>query len=397
VSLQANSMRIVHFIDRLDPSDGGPPAAVARLAAAQARAGHSVQICANEPRDDRLRFEEAYAAIDGFSAVIQRFFPHRTLCERVLALDARRTLPGMLADADIAHVHGVWRPLLLQAARASSGQRLAYCVTPHGMLSSWGMAQKSVKKRLALALAWRSVLARAAFLHYVSDGELAASAPLGLDTQSLVLPNGIDVAELDRAASAVHADRAAPLPERFILFVGRLHYSKGLDLLCDAFAAVAARLPEVSLVVVGPDFGYGEEFARRTRARSLAGRVHVLGPVYGAAKLALMRGALCLCLPSRQEGFSVTILESLACGRPAVISEACNFAEVEAAGAGFVTGLSSAQIADRLVRLCGDEQLRSRQGRAARELVQQRYGWDMLAARLVERYAVAANAGRVDA
>jgi len=391
---QAPAMRIVHFIDRLDPSDGGPPAAVARLAAAQARAGHSVQICANEPRDDRLRFEEAYAAIDGFPAVTQRFFPHRTLRERALALDARRTLPGMLADADIAHVHGVWRPLLLQAARTSSTQRLAYCVTPHGMLSSWGMAQKTVKKRVALMLAWRSALAKAAFLHFVSEGELAASAPLGLGTQPLVLPNGIDVAELEGVASPVHADRVAPLPERFILFVGRLHYSKGLDLLCDAFAAVAAHHPEVTLVVVGPDFGYGEEFARRIRARGLAGRVHVLGPVYGAAKLALMRAALCLCLPSRQEGFSVTILEALACGRPAVISEACNFAEVETAGAGFVTGLSSAQIADRLLRLCGDEALCGRQGRAARALVQQRYGWDMLASRLVERYASAVDAGR---
>ena len=390
-------MRIVHFIDRLDPSDGGPPAAVARLAAAQARAGHSVQICANEPRDDRLRFEEAYAAIDGFSAVTQRFFPHRTLCERTLALDVRRRLIRMLADADIAHVHGVGRPLLLQAARASGARRRAYCVTPHGMLSSWGMAQKSLKKRLALAVAWRSALAGAAFLHYVSEGERQASAPLGLDTHTLVLPNGIDVAELDRAATPENADHVATRPERFILFVGRLHFSKGLDLLCDAFTAVAARHPDVSLVVVGPDFGYGEELARRIQARPLAGRVHVLGPVYGAAKLALMRDALCLCLPSRQEGFSVTILEALACGRPAVISEACNFAEVETAGAGFVTGLSSALFADRLLRLCGDEQLRNRQGRAARALVQQRYGWDMLASRLVERYVTAVDAGQVHA
>jgi glycosyltransferase involved in cell wall biosynthesis len=388
-------MRIVHFIDRLDPSDGGPPAAVARLAAAQVRAGHSVQICANEPCDDRSRFDEAYSAIDGFSAVTRHFFPHRTLCERMLAPDARRTLPTLLADVDIAHVHGIWRPLLLQAARASGAQQRAYCVTPHGMLSSWGMAQKSLKKHAALMLAWRPVLARAAFLHYVSEGERAASAPLRLGTQPLVLPNGIDVAELDRVAAPVDGGRAEPLPERFILFVGRLHYSKGLDLLCDAFAAVAARLPGVSLVVVGPDFGYGEQFARRVRAHGLAGRVHVLGPVYGGAKLALMRLALCLCLPSRQEGFSVTVLESLACGRPAVISEACNFAEVEAAGAGFVTGLEAGQIADRLLRVCGDRELRRGQGMAARALVQQRYGWDVLAARLVEQYALAVRGGGV--
>jgi glycosyltransferase involved in cell wall biosynthesis len=171
------------------------------------------------------------------------------------------------------------------------------------------------------------------------------------------------------------------------LFVGRLHLSKGLDLLCDAFAQVADKHPEVHLAVVGPDFGYRGAFEQRVRQHDLGARVHVLGPVYGQEKISLLTRCEALCLPSRQEGFSVTVLEALACGAPVLISDACNFDEVERAGAGFVTRLDADHVAVALDRLCSDRERRKSMGETARRLVQERYTWTRLASQLVDEYS----------
>ena len=132
----------------------------------------------------------------------------------------------------------------------------------------------------------------------------------------------------------------------FVLFVGRLHEQKGVDLLLAAFEIVARRHPTVRLVIAGPDYG--------VTLPPLHPRVVRVGPVYGRDKPAALADATVFCLPSRHEGFSLAVLEALACGLPVVISTECHFPEVAAAGAGVVTPLDPASIADGLLRVLGD-------------------------------------------
>jgi glycosyltransferase involved in cell wall biosynthesis len=173
-------MRIAHVLSRLDPSDGGPPAVVSRLAAAQIRAGHDVTISAAEPHDEPGAFERAYSRIEGYSDIRLDFWPASSVADRVLGAEAHRRLSTTLADADIVHVHGMWLPPLLHAASIARERRVPYCVTPHGMLSRWTMRQKSFKKRLALALGWRGALNHASFVQYLNPGEREQVRDLGL-------------------------------------------------------------------------------------------------------------------------------------------------------------------------------------------------------------------------
>jgi len=387
-------MRIAHIVNRMDPSDGGPPAVVARLAAAQARAGHRVSVCANRPRDTAEQFRRAYGAIRGFESVPLTFFGSGRVGERLLGRAIRHELASLLAEHDFVHVHGMWQPLLLQATWQCRRAARPYCVTPHGMLCSWTMRQKTLKKRLALALAWRRSIDQAAFMQLVSDEESRQVAALKLRPPIVVVPNGVDLEELgaaDGGGSRRPDDDA--LPERFVLFVGRLHYSKGLDVLCEAFALLARGDPGLELLIVGPDFGYGRALDGAIRERGLQSRVRVLGPVYGDEKLALMRRALCLCHPSRQEGFSVTVLEALASGLPVVISPPCGFDAVEAEGAGLVAPLDPREVAGRLAAICQDPARRRVMGEAATRMVRLSYTWDALSQRLSDAYAAAIEAG----
>jgi glycosyltransferase involved in cell wall biosynthesis len=380
-----NPMHLIHVVDRLDPSDGGPPAVVARLAAAQALEGHDVTIAAHTPACTAAELSSAYDRIPGFRAVRQTFFEQNSLFERLSAAAALRSMPVRFGGADFVHLHGIWRPVLLRTAQYCYGAGLPYAITPHGMLKRWAMSQNRAKKTLGMSFGWRRALSQATFLHYLNSNERDEASELGLTTRTFIRPNGVSIAEMSALEFADPAFAAA-LPERYLLFLGRLHYSKGLDVLCEAFGRLAATHADLHLMIAGPDFGY-EHRLRELIAQTAHGtRVHRIGSVFGANKLHLLRHALCLCQPTRQEGFSVVILEALASALPVVTTTQAHFPELQAAGAGFITELVPDAIAAAINTLILDANLRVRMGIAGRQLVTERYDWSAIARNMIETY-----------
>ncbi|HEV7715601.1 MAG TPA: glycosyltransferase [Steroidobacteraceae bacterium] len=388
-------VRIVHFIECMNPDHGGPPAIVARLAAAQARLDHDVTLLTTfDPPEAAAAIERVFGHVDHFGSVRQRCVNARSIPSR-FGPGAYRAMAATLDQADVVHIHAIWDPLLKRGMQHCHRAGIPLCVTPHGLLTRYSMSLRTWKKRLALAAGWNSALNGANLLHCLTEGEGADARALGLTSPRVVLPNAVDPQELSQVAGALAAGQVLPAhaSRRFILSLGRLHETKGLDILCDAFAIVAAARPDVDLVIAGPDFGYEARLRSHVERLGLARRVHVVGPVFGAAKVALLRTALCLCQPSRQEGFSMTILEALACGVPAVISTECHFPEVQSAGAGFVVPLDAGATALSLLALLNDETVRSAAAAAALRLVLTRYTVDRMAKSLIENYvAVGARA-----
>jgi glycosyltransferase involved in cell wall biosynthesis len=104
-------------------------------------------------------------------------------------------------------------------------------------------------------------------------------------------------------------------------------------------------------------------------------------------KRAALRDAVCLCLPSHQEGFSIALLEALASELPVVISEHCHFPEVAEHGAGLVVPLERDALAAALNQVLADSDLRSHMGSAGRRLVESRYTWEKVAEKCDRVYA----------
>ncbi len=137
--------------------------------------------------------------------------------------------------------------------------------------------------------------------------------------------------------------------------------------------------------MAGPDGGAEQAFCEQIEASGLAGRVHMVGGLYGTEKIAALKRAACFCLPSRQEGFSVAITEALACGVPVVITTACHFPEVAGAGAGIVSALEPESVANGLAELLADP-ARARMGEAGSRLVRENYTWPRIAAQTIGAY-----------
>jgi glycosyltransferase involved in cell wall biosynthesis len=126
--------------------------------------------------------------------------------------------------------------------------------------------------------------------------------------------------------------------QRILLFLSRIHPKKGVDLLIEAFAAVASSDPRLQLVIAGPD-QVGWQDSLQQRAAELASPSASPGPgmLSGELKWGAFRCAELFCLPSHQENFGIVVSEALACGLPVAIAEPVNIAtEVAAAEAGLV-------------------------------------------------------------
>ena len=73
-------------------------------------------------------------------------------------MGARCELRSLVPRSTIVHIHGMWSPLLWRSANLARNFRVPYAITPHGMLDPWCLRQKSLKKRVALAVGWRRIL-----------------------------------------------------------------------------------------------------------------------------------------------------------------------------------------------------------------------------------------------
>lgn len=386
-------MKILHVIASLDPADGGPPAIASRLAAAQARLGHEVAVLAYARPEGAAVLKHALIAIPDIGRCRLELVPTDGWREHIFAASARGRCEHLLRDADVAHLHGVWDHLLLVAARTARRHGRRYVVLANGMLEPWSLEQRKWKKKLAMALGYRRMLDEALFVHTGNADERALLAPLRLRCPVEVFPNGVFPEEIDPLPARGSFRRSYPeLSDKpFVLFLSRLHYKKGLGYLADAFKVVACTHRDVKLVVAGPDAGVRADFESRIAAAGLTERVLLVGPLFGQQKLQAMVDATVFCLPSRAEGFSVALLEALACGLPVVISRQCHFPEVASAGAGEVVELNAAAIADGILRILDNDDLRMRMSAAARELVLSRYTWPAIARDVVRAYAAHAH------
>ena len=146
------------------------------------------------------------------------------------------------------------------------------------------------------------------------------------------------------------------LPERFILYVGRIYPMKNVRGLVEAFAKLRDRVPH-SLVISGikhyktePDFAAIDE-------HSLHDRVIATGFVEEEDLPVLYSMADTFVLPSLYEGFGIPLLEAMACGCPIVTSTQGSCPEVVDGAGVLVNPYDTADIAEGIYRILNDSDL----------------------------------------
>jgi glycosyltransferase involved in cell wall biosynthesis len=231
---------------------------------------------------------------------------------------------------ELVHVHGLWRLRYLQAARFAFRAGLPLVVSVHGMLHRAALARHGGVKRLARWMFQDALLRGAHCLHATAPEEAAEIRRLGFAGPIAVVPWGVDVPR-----EAV-ARGAAPGGRRTLLYLGRLHPSKGLESLLGAWADVSPRFPSWQLVIAGTgEDRYRAELAALAASLRIGDAVTLRGPVDGADRERLFGAASLVVLPSPAENFGLVVPEALARGVPVLTMQGSPWSRVVAEGCGW--------------------------------------------------------------
>lgn len=382
-------MKILHVVPSYAPAwrYGGPIRSVAGLVQAQAAAGDEVSVfTTNADGAGSLEVPVGREIVRGGTNVT--YFARRSPWRLYRSPAMGRALDRCVGDFDVVHLHSVFLWPTWRAARAARRAGVPYVVSPRGMLVAELISRRgALRKRLWIRLVERRTLAGAAAIVATSELEAREIAQLGLDVAPVVVvPNGVggtveegevDPATLSRVEAAI---TAGP----FALFLGRLSAKKAIDLLIRSVALTHG----LRLVVAGGDEeGLGPTLDRLASELGVADRIERVGEVVGEAKRRLLSAARVLVLPSTSENFGNVVLESLAEGRPVIVSPGVGAREiVESSRAGWVVEPLPASLAEALARVAAEPAEADRRGAEGRRVVLERFGWEKIAGRMQAVY-----------
>jgi glycosyltransferase involved in cell wall biosynthesis len=378
------NIRVVHVCAYFAPAFvyGGPPRSILGLCAAQQDAGLDVRVVTTTANGDDELPEDANATYDGVRVqYCARAWPRSVFRAPSLGV-AVRTL---LASADVVHLHGLWNAAIWAAAAEARRARRPYVLSPRGMLSPAALAHDAWRKRAAYLAFDRAVIRDAAMIHATSRRELDELASRFGPSRTCYVSNGV-VLSTPVTTDPCETRRQFGLgPGPLVLFLGRVHPIKRLDLLAAAFARVRQQHPESRLVIAGPDEeGYRSKLA--PLFVQCADAVTWTGAVAEPEKRKLLDACSMLVLCSDSESFGMSAAEAMAASRPVVVTKGCPWPEVDSHETGFWVEQSADAIADGISTILSDPRRAIEMGQRGRALIEARYTWPKAVAQLEDVY-----------
>lgn len=282
---------------------------------------------------------------------------------------------------DLIHAHFIY-PDGVAAARLARRYGVPLVVTEHAFWHPWLDQYPRVRKK-AVAAAESS-----AFHIAVSQSvRRSISQFTGENERLRVIPVGVDM------------DLFTPLPAgeqpdaNSILFVGRIHETKGVDVLLRAMRLAVDRNPAVCLSLIGGSFYrqtqiQEERLKRLAEELGLAQHVRFLGIRSPNEVAETMRRSALLVLPSRRETLGAVLLEALACGVPVVATRCGGPEDVVTDAVGKLVAVDDpSALADAMLDVL------DRRGQydpqALREYAAERFSWHRVAEQTIELYRAA--------
>jgi glycosyltransferase involved in cell wall biosynthesis len=364
-------MRNLHFTQSLEPLQGGGLGSSTVALHRQMRAmGVSSVVCSTHGGMPQHLTEGAQE--------FQRLRPGFIYYSSAMKHQA----PQLVREADVLHGHGfyVGTNYIFGGEARRQGKPLVYHA--HGMFEPYILRRSRWKKRLVHWLFEDDNFRSVRFWRALTTKEAGQIRACGLTQPIVVAPNGLNPAELPKPVD-LSKPVDTPLVKNLskknlrLLFLGRVHPKKGLDLLLPAWAKLSRLAKDWQLVIAGPDEqGYLASMCELARSLGLQDQIVFTGPVTGQTKIKLLHSADLFILPSYSEGFPMSILEAMACDVPVIATRACNFPDISAAEAGWECEATIDSLVNVMtMALFASESERRERGQNGRRLVETRYTW----------------------
>lgn len=283
---------------------------------------------------------------------------------------------------DVVHVNCCWMPLSSMIVFWAKERGLRVVYTPHGMLMSRIVRRNYWTRKLpAIILYQRRAIQLSDTIHATAEGEKQDILSLGWNKNIHIIGNCINVDDITMKSSWKKRN--------VILFLGRVHFHKGIRYLIEAVAKLKDQIDGYVVKIAGPgDETYVNELKSLAQKLGVADQVQFIGSVFGKDKFDLYREADLFVLPTHSENFGIVVTEALACGTPVVTTKGAPWAELESHHCGWWTEIGADPTAEALKSFLSlsesDLELMGRNGRA---LVEERYSCQKIAQEFMTLYS----------
>lgn len=387
-------MKILQVVNAFKPSweYGGPTKVAYELSCKLKEKGHDVTVYTMDGYKIRLNVAKNKPVnVDGIKTY------YFTNLSTFLTMKLNLLIPYLMPfsakegikEFDVIHIHEHRTILAIITHHYAKKYNVPYVLQEHGNTTA-RFRKVYLKKLFDLAFGFR-ILRDASKVLALTDHEVHEYIQMGVDKSKIeIIPNGLNLYLYNAPVIKGNFKKKLSIADntRIILFLGRIHEIKGIDLLVDVFADLVKDIDNLLLVIIGPDDGYKSELQKQIHDLKIDDRVLFTGPINPEiSKLEAYTDAEVYVLPSRSEGFPMTILESWICGTPVVVTEQCNVTEIVNNRGGLVVRFDKEELKCAIKKLLNDKEMSTCLGQNGRQLVLDYYNLDKISEKVEKVYA----------
>jgi glycosyltransferase involved in cell wall biosynthesis len=371
-------IKILRVIPRYAPAwqYGGSVRFSYDLDEALADRGFEITVYTSDQLDERRRVRSPHEQIHGID--IHRFpNPWNRLASRapwlgLYPVGLERALHDNAGRFDLIHVTEARGAHVRWAFAAARATGVPIVWSPLGALADGVGIRRPYRRGYDIVHDSRRLVREARVLIAQSRHEAGVFEQFGAQASQIrIIGLGIDarwfrtLPERGQFRNSLGLEAGHPI----VLFIGRLHPSKGLDVLLRASAIVKRQHRNLQVVLIGWDDGALDIVRRLCRSLGLEDSVRILPPAFEIARIQAYVDADVFAMSCAvYEETSLAAMEALACGIPCVLTRQCEIPGLEAIGGGRVTECEPESFAAGLMALLGDPHQRAR-AQAARRVI----------------------------
>lgn len=245
-------------------------------------------------------------------------------------------MKALIGKKKIFHNHGMWQNNSLYASKANKLSNSIYVSSPRGAFSEWAMQNGSRLKNIYWPIMQKPSLKNVSCFHATAYSEYLDIRRLGFKQPITIIPNGVDVPTYfkDEKNNLKMSNKMK------LLFLGRIHPKKGLEILLNSWKAVQNEFTNWEMFIVGNDLEYGQstgylEYIKNLSKTLKTKRIHFLGEKNSQEKFQIYKNCHLFVLPTYSENFGMTVAESLAASTPVIVSKGAPWNQIEDKNAGW--------------------------------------------------------------
>jgi len=318
-------MKILQIIPYYVPAYtfGGPISIVHQISKQLVKRGHEVVVYTSNAESHSSRLPlKSIEILNGVEIHYFRNITSKTIGRLFitpqLILTARKQIDGF----DIVHLHGYRTFQNLVACYYANRNSVPCVLQAHGMLPV--LMNRQLLKIVFDKIFGNRLVKSVEKLIALTETEQKQFELLGVSTDRIeIIPNGIDLARFQKVPlqNTFRKKFGIPPDMRIILYLGRLHKYKGIDILVMAFARLRKKRDDVILVIAGPDHGALNPLRELCSVLDISGSVIFPGSLLKFDKFEAFVDADIFVLPSLYEAFPIVLLEAFAFSKPVIASD----------------------------------------------------------------------------